>query len=213
MASAPCGKFSGGEKSRLALALLIWKKPNLLLLDEPTNHLDLEMREALTLALQEYEGGVVLVSHDRHLLRTTADQLLLVADGKVVPFDGDLDEYGAWLNTQREQAMKCETTDSNRAERRQQREQAAADRQALLARRRPLLKEIEQLEKKLTPWQKEKHEIDTQLADPATYTAAEKATLDRLLKRQGELAQHIETAEERWLECQTELEAIDAPEG
>ena len=153
MASAPCGKFSGGEKSRLALALLIWKKPNLLLLDEPTNHLDLEMREALTLALQEYEGGVVLVSHDRHLLRTTADQLLLVADGKVVPFDGDLDEYGAWLNTQREQAMKCETTDSNRAERRQQREQAAADRQALLARRRPLLKEIEQLEKKLTPWQ------------------------------------------------------------
>ncbi|HEX5803956.1 MAG TPA: ATP-binding cassette domain-containing protein, partial [Azospira sp.] len=104
MATAPCGKFSGGEKSRLALALLIWKKPNLLLLDEPTNHLDLEMREALTLALNEYEGGVVLVSHDRHLLRTTADTLLLVADGKAAPFDGDLDDYAGWLAAQREAA-------------------------------------------------------------------------------------------------------------
>ena len=134
-----CGKFSGGEKSRLALALLIWNKPNLLLLDEPTNHLDLEMREALTLALNEYEGGVVPVSHDRHLLRTTADTLLLVADGKVAPFDGDLDDYAGWLAAQRE-AAKAPATDvaidkaADKAARIAAREQAAADRQALLAR-------------------------------------------------------------------------------
>ena len=97
MARSPCENFSGGEKSRLALALLIWTRPNLLLLDEPTNHLDLEMRHALTLALQEYEGGVVVVSHDRALLRATCDQFIMVAEGKAQNFDGDLDDYAAWL--------------------------------------------------------------------------------------------------------------------
>jgi ATP-binding cassette subfamily F protein 3 len=93
--------FSGGEKSRLALALLIWTRPNLLLLDEPTNHLDLEMRHALTMALQDYQGGVVLVSHDRALLRASCDEFVLVADGQAVPFEGDLEAYGLWLNEQR----------------------------------------------------------------------------------------------------------------
>ncbi|NOT14015.1 MAG: ATP-binding cassette domain-containing protein, partial [Methylotenera sp.] len=102
MARAPCANFSGGEKSRLALALLIWTRPNLLLLDEPTNHLDLEMRHALTLALQDFEGGVILVSHDRALLRATCDQFILVADGKAQPFDGDLEDYSQWLNVQRQ---------------------------------------------------------------------------------------------------------------
>jgi ATP-binding cassette subfamily F protein 3 len=101
MARSPCANFSGGEKSRLALALLIWTRPNLLLLDEPTNHLDLEMRHALTLALQEYEGGVVIVSHDRALLRATCDQFILVTDGKAQSFDGDLDDYAAWLAQER----------------------------------------------------------------------------------------------------------------
>ncbi|MES2553466.1 MAG: ATP-binding cassette domain-containing protein, partial [Pseudomonadota bacterium] len=106
MASSPCGPFSGGEKSRLALALLIWTRPNLLLLDEPTNHLDLEMRHALTLALQDYEGGVVIVSHDRAMLRASCDKFVLVADGKAEAFDGDLDDYKEWLAEQRSQEKK-----------------------------------------------------------------------------------------------------------
>ena len=102
MALAPVAGFSGGERARLALALVVWQRPNLLLLDEPTNHLDLDMREAVTLALQEYEGAMVLVSHDRHLLRTATDSLMLVADGTLAPFDGDLDDYRDWLATRRD---------------------------------------------------------------------------------------------------------------
>ena len=97
MATSPITPFSGGEKARLALALIVWQRPNLLLLDEPTNHLDLETREALTSALAQFEGTLVLVSHDRHLLRASTDQFIIVADGQVRPFDGDLDDYKAWL--------------------------------------------------------------------------------------------------------------------
>src|SRR5688500_11045250 len=97
MAMGPIRTFSGGEKARLALAMIVWQRPNLLLLDEPTNHLDLETREALTVALAQFEGTLVLVSHDRHLLRATTDQFLLVADGKLEPFDGDLGDYRDWL--------------------------------------------------------------------------------------------------------------------
>jgi ATP-binding cassette subfamily F protein 3 len=197
MSTNPCGRFSGGEKSRLALALLIWKKPNLLLLDEPTNHLDLEMREALTLALQEYEGGVVLVSHDRHLLRTTADQLLLVADGCVTPFDGDLDDYGAWLNKQREQPVSAKAPRRPPAASKENKENKEAAR---------LRKEIEQLEKQLVGWQNDKQTIDEQLLDPALYAAGDPAKRTQLTKRQRELAQQIEDAEERWLICQGVLE-------
>ena len=98
--------FSGGEKARLVLALLVYQNPNLLLLDEPTNHLDLEMRHALSVALQDYQGAIVVVSHDRHLLRSVTDQLLLVADGKVQPFDGDLDDYRLWLAEQKKDDEK-----------------------------------------------------------------------------------------------------------
>ncbi len=216
MATAPCGKFSGGEKSRLALALLIWNRPNLLLLDEPTNHLDLEMREALTLALNEYEGGVVLVSHDRHLLRTTADTLLLVADGKVTPFDGDLDDYAGWLAAQRE-AAKAPTTEvaqdkaADKAARIAAREQAAADRQALMAKRRPLVKEGEQLDRKLQGWHKEKAALDEELSDPAIYASPDRAGLEAKLKRQAQLEAEVAAAEERWLEIQMELEALPEP--
>ena len=117
MARSPCENFSGGEKSRLALALLIWTRPNLLLLDEPTNHLDLEMRHALTLALQDYVGGVVIVSHDRAMLRASCDQFLLVADGKAIVFDGDLEDYAAWLSQQRikdNAAIKTDAQDNSR---------------------------------------------------------------------------------------------------
>ncbi|MEK9826505.1 MAG: ATP-binding cassette domain-containing protein, partial [Methylotenera sp.] len=147
MAMTPCAHFSGGEKSRLALALLIWTRPNLLLLDEPTNHLDLEMRHALTLALQDFQGAVILVSHDRALLRATCDQFLLVADGKAAVFDGDLDDYSQWLNAQRLQEKQAAQLDVPPKTSKNDRAQNKAERQARIAERRPLLKELEQLER------------------------------------------------------------------
>jgi ATP-binding cassette subfamily F protein 3 len=207
-ADAPCGPFSGGEKARLALALILWQKPNLLLLDEPTNHLDLEMREALNLALQEYEGGVVLVSHDRHLLRTSADSLWLVADGRLAPFDGDLDDYADWLGKQHTAQAASASDGMGKDERKQQRVLAHAERQALLDKRRPLLKEVDKLEKQLAAWQNEKALLDGKLADPALYVAPERSLLERLLKRQGELAGAIESAEERWLDLQDTMETL-----
>ena len=212
MASSPCGPFSGGEKSRLALALLIWTRPNLLLLDEPTNHLDLEMRHALTLALQEYEGGVVLVSHDRALLRATCDRFVLVADGVAQTFDGDLDDYRDWLAEQRSKDKAAEASSNEKSMEssspKNDRAQSKAERQARLAERRPLIKECEQLENGMADWQKEKIQLDERLADPALYAAADKSQLQALLKRQAELTQNIEQAEERWLALHELLETI-----
>lgn len=211
MADAKVGPFSGGEKSRLALALLIRHKPNLLLLDEPTNHLDLEMRHALTRALSEYEGSMVLVSHDRALLRTVCDDFLLVADGVAQPFDGDIDDYLVWLDARRAResaaSMDAQAAD-DKAARIAAREAEKADRQARLTRRRPLLKELEQLERKLGGWQGEKKLLDDRLADPALYSGGDSTLVQSLLKRQGELAASIDEGEERWLEIQTELEDI-----
>ena len=211
MAMRAIEPFSGGEKSRLALALLIRTKPNLMLLDEPTNHLDLEMREALTFALQDYTGGVVIVSHDRHLLRTCADELLLVADGKAVAFDGDLDDYAAWLNSQRQMARAQEPEmAAEKSERLQKREDSKANRQALLAQRRPLLKEIEQLERKLAKWNEEKAELDAQFADPGFYTTVDRVKSEEMHKQAGLLGEQIEAAELRWLEVHEALEALPA---
>jgi len=208
MADRPVAPFSGGEKSRLALALLVRRRPNLLLLDEPTNHLDLEMRQALTAALAEYEGSLVLVSHDRALLRTVCDQFLLVVDGSVQEFDGDIDNYIAWLAARR--AARAGNTEGaqDKAVRREARESAAADRQARLAARRPLVKEAAKLEQDLARWQLEKQQIDSQLADPAFYVNPEPEKLRGLNARQQELAQNIDTAEHRWLEVHAELEVI-----
>ena len=213
MADAPCGRFSGGEKARLVLALLIRAKPNLLLLDEPTNHLDLEMREALNLALQEYEGGVVLVSHDRHLLRTTADALYLVADGKAQPFDGDLDDYAAWLAEQRAaQNAPDQVQSADKESRKEARKLAAADRQAILMQRRPLLKESEKLEQQIARWQVQRSELEAQLADPALYEKNDSALIQKLNQEQAGVAEKIDTAEMRWLEIQEALEALSLPE-
>jgi ATP-binding cassette subfamily F protein 3 len=211
MATRAVEPFSGGEKSRLALALLIRTKPNLLLLDEPTNHLDLEMREALTFALQDYEGGMVVVSHDRHLLRTCADELLLVADGQVTEFDGDLDDYAAWLAAQRnaEKAPEPEAA-AEKSERANQRAEAKANRQALLAQRRPLIKEIEQLEKKLAKWNEEKAALDAQFADPDFYSTVDRARSEEMHKQAGLLGEQIDEAELRWLEVHEALEALPA---
>ena len=210
MARSPCTNFSGGEKSRLALALLIWTRPNLLLLDEPTNHLDLEMRHALTLALQDYQGGVILVSHDRALLRATCDEFILVADGKAEPFESDLEGYSQWLNEQRlkdKQAVQAMVDDKPS---KNDRAVNKAERQARISERRPLVKEAEQLEHNIAKWQADKKLCDERLNDSALYVASDKTELQQLLKKQAELAIHIEVAEERWLELHELLEAIPA---
>jgi len=212
MADAPVGPFSGGERSRLALAMIVRKRPNLLLLDEPTNHLDLEMRHALTRALAEYEGSLVLVSHDRALLRTVCDTFLLVADGRAAPFDGDLDDYLGWLTTRRE-AMFAATAASEdlaaqRESRKTQRETAAAERQARLARRRPLVKEASQLETKIAQLETEKQTLETRLADTAFYASAPPADVQATSRRCAEVIALLGTAEERWLEVHEELERI-----
>ena len=212
MARSPCANFSGGEKSRLALALLIWTRPNLLLLDEPTNHLDLEMRHALTLALQDYEGGVILVSHDRALLRATCDEFILVADGKAEPFDGDLEGYSQWLNEQRlKEKQATQVLDDDKGNKNTNVVNRAfnkAERQARIAERRPLVKELEQLELNISKWHTDKKACDERLNDSALYMVSDKSELQALLKNQAELANQIEVAEERWLELHELLEAI-----
>jgi ATP-binding cassette, subfamily F, member 3 len=206
MARTPCVNFSGGEKSRLALALLIWTRPNLLLLDEPTNHLDLEMRHALTMALQDYQGGVILVSHDRALLRASCDRFILVAEAKAETFDGDLDDYKAWLATARIQ----ESTASNieKPAKKNDYAQSKADRQARIVARRPLLKSLTQLEQTLSSYQLEKQSLDTQALDATLYELARKLELQQHIKRQAELTSLIDEAELEWLALHEALEAL-----
>lgn len=210
MARSPCAHFSGGEKSRLALALLIWTRPNLLLLDEPTNHLDLEMRHALTLALQDYEGGVILVSHDRALLRATCDEFILVADGSAEPFESDLEGYSAWLNEQRLKEKQATQLIVENKPNKNDRAANKIERQARIAARRPLLKEIEQLDNNIAQWHIDKTKCDERLNDSALYAANDKTELQQLLKKQSELSSQIETAEMHWLELHELLEAIPA---
>jgi ATP-binding cassette subfamily F protein 3 len=210
MARSPCLNFSGGEKSRLALALLIWTRPNLLLLDEPTNHLDLEMRHALTMALQDYQGGVVLVSHDRALLRASCDEFVLVADGQAVPFDGDLEAYSLWLNEQRLKEKQNLQATLEVKPAKQDRAMNKAERQARIAERRPLLKEVADLDSRIAAWQEEKQACDARLNDNDLYSAADKTALQDLLKKQAELIKQIEQAEERWLELHERLEELPA---
>ncbi|MCX7145866.1 MAG: ATP-binding cassette domain-containing protein, partial [Sulfuritalea sp.] len=208
MVDAPCGRFSGGEKTRLALALMIRTAPNLLLLDEPTNHLDLEMREALTIALQETEAGMVLVSHDRHLLRATCDELWLVADGKVTPFDGDLDDYAEWLAQDRAAEKKGGGRNSANAKPAPATVKSAPQESAPAV-RRPLLKESEKLEQQLAEWQGELKLLETRLADQSLYASPETRLLEELTLRQALLTQNIETAEARWLEIHELLESTE----
>jgi ATP-binding cassette, subfamily F, member 3 len=211
MADAPVEPFSGGEKSRLALALLVRRRPNLLLLDEPTNHLDLEMRHALTRALAGYEGSLILVSHDRALLRTVCDSFMLVADGQATPFDGDLDDYLAWLTERRETASQDATAlgaAAQRESRRNQRDNAAAERQLKLARRRPLLKESTQLESTMAKLEAERKELEARLADTAYYAETPSAAVQATSRRCAELIVQIGAAEERWLQVHAELEEI-----
>jgi ATP-binding cassette subfamily F protein 3 len=209
MADAPVGAFSGGERSRLALAMIVRRRPNLLLLDEPTNHLDLEMRHALTRALAGYEGSLVLVSHDRALLRTVCDGFLLVADGRAVEFDGDVEDYLEWMATRRarDRSSPDPASGSDREARRSQREAAATERQERLMRRRPLVKESNEIERRIAALEAEKLMLEKRLGDVAFYSGP----LDEVqaaTRRCTDLAQLLEEAENRWLEVQAELESI-----
>jgi ATP-binding cassette subfamily F protein 3 len=205
----PVGNFSGGEKARLVLALLVWQRPNLLLLDEPTNHLDLEMRHALTEALQDYEGAMVVVSHDRHLLRTTVEKLLLVAEGRVQPFDGDLDDYRDWLAKSRA-AEEADAGAKTEPSRRDQRRQEAETRNRANAMRRPLKNRIEALEKRMAALAEEKARLDALFASGDAYSEANRERLVAATRRQGEIAVELEAAEEDWLAAHEELEKIEA---
>ncbi len=201
--------FSGGEKARLALAMIAWQKPNLLLLDEPTNHLDLEMREALTLALQQFAGAVVVISHDRHLLRNTVDDFVIVIDGRVEAFDGDLDDYHRWLDQyhQQQDALAAPMSDSDlKQDRKSQRQASAARRQQL----QPLRKKIQQVEKQMEKLQVQLEQIETALSDENIYTDnSKKDQLQSLLKQQGETRQQLDKMEEEWLALSDEYETLD----
>ena len=211
MASSPVGPFSGGEKARLALALLAWDKPNLLVLDEPTNHLDMETREALTMALSSFEGSVLIVSHDRHLLSATTERLMLVHNGEVSEFDGDLDDYATLVLENRKATLSASkakndtvTPNTNKKEARQQ---AAQERQRIAQLKKPLQKQLSAIEKKLDPLNKELKELDEKLADSAFYEG-NPDDVAQTLKRRGEVAQAVEELEMQWLEVSEAIEAI-----
>jgi ATP-binding cassette subfamily F protein 3 len=207
-ALAAVGPFSGGEKARLVLALIVWQRPNLLLLDEPTNHLDLEMRHALTVALQSFEGAMVLVSHDRHLLATTTDQFWLVADGRVQPFDGDLADYQAWLAARGRAAAAAVPVEAKgehtAVARKEARRREAEKRDAA----RPLQRRVDRLDAALDEVGRELAALEHDLADPALYEPARKPRLAALLQQQGELRKQQQTLEEEWLEAQERLEGF-----
>jgi ATP-binding cassette subfamily F protein 3 len=204
----PVLNFSGGEKARLALALIAWGKPNLLLLDEPTNHLDLEMRLALTMALQEFSGAVLVVSHDRHLLKSTTDDFLLVADGLVQTFDGDLEDYARWLVDYRLRNAPVSNTPVNvdKTDKKAQRQQAAALRQQLA----PHKREADKLERDLGTLHEKLTKVEAALADSANYEAANKDKLRDLLADQAKLKVREADLEETWMEALELLEGMQA---
>ncbi|MDG1772415.1 MAG: ATP-binding cassette domain-containing protein [Oceanicoccus sp.] len=205
MAMEPIRHFSGGEKARLALAIVVWQKPNLLLLDEPTNHLDLEMCHALTVALQAFAGAVIVVSHDRHLLRNTVDQFLLVADGKADLFEGDLDDYSRWLMTQKKSANnKDDGPDDKAGNKKEQRQLAAEIRKKL----NPITNAIKKIEKQMTKTDVRLSEIEASLGDNALYEAEHKDKLQALLQDQATVSQEKAQQEETWLELNDELESL-----
>lgn len=210
----PVGHFSGGEKARLVLALLVWQKPNLLLLDEPSNHLDLQMREAIIIALSSFKGALIVVSHDRHLLRTTTDEFYSVSEGKVFPFDGDLDDYHEYLmeldkkeqeklNAEKadERAHKPVQTNDNFKNKDQKRAEAAF-RKTLS----PLKKEIEKLEHSLDELNARKNELETILADASIYEAARKNELQAYLLEQSSVSEKLEEVETEWMLKSEELQ-------
>ncbi|WP_119292243.1 ABC-F family ATP-binding cassette domain-containing protein [Azohydromonas sediminis] len=227
MVHQPVGTLSGGEKARLVLATIVWQRPNLLLLDEPTNHLDLQMREALSIALNEFDGTVMLVSHDRALLREVCDEFWLVADGTVQPFDGDLDDYQRWLLERSRALLRGGVAPATPApasapvpaavaaarapapapaSRRDDRKAQAQARAKLAERTRPLRIELERIDQRLAVLARERAEVEAALSQPGV-AAADIAELGRRLNH---VAAEVAMLEERWLEVGAELEQITA---
>ncbi|MBY5937019.1 ATP-binding cassette domain-containing protein [Marinobacter nauticus] len=221
-ALAPIRSFSGGEKARVALAVIAWQKPNLLLLDEPTNHLDLEMRQALTMALQNFDGAIVVVSHDRHLLRNTVDEFWLVCDGAVGEYEGDLEDYERWLAERRKDE---ESPPRREVAEGQEKSVNTAGAATLTADERKARKRQEaELRQKLSPWRKKQGTLETRmeqlqqklatveqnLADPGLYDDQQKVRLKELLAEQTELKRELEDVEAEWLEVSETVENLEA---
>ncbi|MEZ9600985.1 ABC transporter ATP-binding protein [Vibrio sp. 10N.286.46.A8] len=204
--------FSGGEKARLVLALLVWQKPNLLLLDEPTNHLDLDMRQALTFALQTFEGAMVIVSHDRYLLRATTDDLYLVHDRQVAPFDGDLSDYYKWLTEQQKverkeaQALAPAKDSANSAAAKKDQKRKEAEFRKLTA---PIRKKLTQFEKQMDKLTLALEEAEQELSDTSLYEAENKAKLNKVLALQASSKSQLEEVEMDWMSTQEELEQME----
>ncbi len=216
MVKSPIAPFSGGEKARLALALIVWQRPNLLLLDEPTNHLDLETREALTEALAQFDGTVLLVSHDRHLLRATTDEFMIVADGRLQPFDGDLDDYKDWLFQTRLSANAPSTVSPDNdaphptMDRREQKRLEAQERQRMSALKKPIEARLRKLESQMEPLSARLASVEQTLAGSEIYDASRKDELKQLLEEQISCKKTLEQLEGEWLEQQEALEKIMA---
>lgn len=213
--NSPITPFSGGEKARLALSLVVWQKPNLLLLDEPSNHLDVETREALATALAEFEGSVLMVSHDRHLLRTTVDSFWIVADGTVAEFDGDLEDYQQWLANRQQQQKRDERDErsqqqsDNSINRKEQKRFEAEERQRKAALRKPLEKRLAIVEAQVEKNQMRIAEIDGFIADESFYSDDRRDERVKLLEEHGTLTRETQSLEEEWMTLLEQIEDIN----
>ncbi|QKJ67686.1 ATP-binding cassette domain-containing protein [Deefgea piscis] len=216
MALNPIAPFSGGEKARLALALLIWQKPNLLLLDEPTNHLDIEMREALTFALQDFDGALIVVSHDRHILRATVDDFWLIEDGKVQPFDGDLDDYTRYSQEKRSSDKSAVVAAANAisnsvaptVNRKEQKRLEAEARQKLANARKPLEKDLARIEAEMARISAEQATITSTLADETLYLPERKDALQKILASELKLKEKLAERELAWVSVSEEIDNL-----
>lgn len=208
MAMQPIAPFSGGEKARLALAMIVWQKPNLLLLDEPTNHLDLDMRHALTLALQSFQGALIVVSHDRSLLESTTDALIYLNQGELRHFDGDLSNYRQWRLTQEQTSIDQPQNSSDSIKRKEQKRIEAQQRQERAKLTKPLMKNIEKAERDMEIWQQQQQEGEAFLAHEEAYLDENRTKLQQTITQLAELKVKLTQTEEKWLEWQQQLEDI-----
>lgn len=208
MAMQPIAPFSGGEKARLALAMIVWQKPNLLLLDEPTNHLDLDMRHALTLALQSFQGALIVVSHDRSLLESTTDALIYLNHGELRHFDGDLSNYRQWRLTQEQTSINQPQNSSDSIKRKEQKRIEAQQRQERAKLTKPLMKNIEKAERDMESWQQQQQESEAFLASEEAYLDENRTKLQQTITQLAELKVKLTQTEEKWLEWQQQLEDI-----
>lgn len=209
MALQPIAPFSGGEKARLALAMIVWQKPNLLLLDEPTNHLDLDMRHALTVALQTFKGALIVVSHDRSLLESTTDALIYLSDGELKHFDGDLSNYRQWRLTQDQHNGEQPQDSRDNHNRKEQKRIEAQQRQQRARLIKPLLKNIEKAERDMGNWQQQRKQHEAFLASEEAYLDENQTKLQQTLTQLAELKVKLAQTEEKWLEWQQEVENIN----